>query len=881
MGLGVSVEGFDLERIKSTVDISAVIGKYMELHRVGSEYVGCCPFHKERTPSFSVVPNKGFFYCFGCGATGDVLDFLQKINNISLPKAAEMLGAGRVDPPPEYKRASYEAPPPRRITKAPPHEAVRNPPGTKMCREEEGTWVEVRLARSWKYTNELGELAFYVCRFERGVGEKRKKETPQFTYGSLDDGQSWRWGWGHFNEPRYLYNLYEITKKPNAPILIVEGEKAADAAAKLLPMYVVTTWSGGTNAVDKTDWMPLAGRKILIWPDNDQPGKDAAEEIATLIPNPQEIKILQPGESLDKGWDAADALESGWDSRLTVSWAKQHHRLWRPEEAAPDTEEIAQDEKPALRVIEGGKQDEPPEQDPECYVWGKPADPFRSMRAPDWNPEHFPKAIADFAFDEADRSGADGGSIAMAALVCCASVIDPSIRIAVKRHDTGWKEGARLWAIVVGDPSVKKTMAVSKAVEPVRRIGNKLMEEYAGKIRDYEREFETWTIEKKNAAKVGSIPPAAPEKPVLARTLVDDTTTEALAKILQDSPRGVLSYNDEMGNFFGSMDAYRGGGKGGASKDASFWLRCYNGESAMVDRVGRDTLYIPRLSVSLVGSMQPDALRRVNLPEDGLMQRFMVVMAKRGKEKDRPMNEQIVRAYYNLIYKLYNISPSQDFTLVRLTDEAQIYREAMFEKIDEMIESSKQISTSMCSAFGKYQGLWARLALVYHCIDCATRGVHPQGCAVTQDTAVKVNRLLMEYLRLHLMVFYMGDRIHKGTAIIEHARWIAGYVLAHGKDMRLLTNRNIMRAYKVWSSVPEWDQKRVMEMLESLDWIRPIKDKYIYKGQPTQWVVNPEVHNTFKEQAEREKNARRALKEQMAKLMRGPGDPPLEESEEA
>ena len=84
-----------VEQVKESTDILKVISSYVPLKKRGNNYFGCCPFHNEKTPSFSVAPEKGFFYCFGCHAGGDVFKFLSLIENITyfeaIKKEAERL----------------------------------------------------------------------------------------------------------------------------------------------------------------------------------------------------------------------------------------------------------------------------------------------------------------------------------------------------------------------------------------------------------------------------------------------------------------------------------------------------------------------------------------------------------------------------------------------------------------------------------------------------------------------------------------------------------------------------------------------------------------------------------------------------------------------
>ena len=79
-----------IEEVKMRNDLETVIGKYVDLKRAGSNMTGCCPFHSERTPSFTVFPEKNF-YCFGCGAGGDVITFIMRIENLDYPHAVQYL----------------------------------------------------------------------------------------------------------------------------------------------------------------------------------------------------------------------------------------------------------------------------------------------------------------------------------------------------------------------------------------------------------------------------------------------------------------------------------------------------------------------------------------------------------------------------------------------------------------------------------------------------------------------------------------------------------------------------------------------------------------------------------------------------------------------
>ena len=97
-----------IERIKEANDIVAVISEHVALKKKGKNYWGCCPFHNEKTPSFSVTPEKGFFYCFGCHASGNAINFLMRYENLTFPEALERLAARANIPLPAAELSNEE-----------------------------------------------------------------------------------------------------------------------------------------------------------------------------------------------------------------------------------------------------------------------------------------------------------------------------------------------------------------------------------------------------------------------------------------------------------------------------------------------------------------------------------------------------------------------------------------------------------------------------------------------------------------------------------------------------------------------------------------------------------------------------------------------------
>ena len=82
-----------IQDLLARVDIVDVVGKHVQLKKGGANYMGLCPFHNEKSPSFTVSPTKQFYHCFGCSEGGDVYKFLQKIDNITFYEAVEKCAA--------------------------------------------------------------------------------------------------------------------------------------------------------------------------------------------------------------------------------------------------------------------------------------------------------------------------------------------------------------------------------------------------------------------------------------------------------------------------------------------------------------------------------------------------------------------------------------------------------------------------------------------------------------------------------------------------------------------------------------------------------------------------------------------------------------------
>ncbi|MGH8032112.1 MAG: CHC2 zinc finger domain-containing protein [Luteimonas sp.] len=338
----------DTDALRASVDIVDVVGAYVKLKRDGSEWKGCCPFHQERTPSFYVSPAKGFVHCFGCGAHHDVIAFVMRHDHLEFKEACEKLGHRDYAPIRESDPVAVEAGPVQKWVPllpvpddAPnllrddgwtvpiwnPKRAVKNAAGEIIGY---GRHSRFKPTRADAYRNSAGVLLGYVLRCEFGDG----KITPTITWCIGPDG-AMQWCIRPFPTPRPLCGLDDLAAKPLAPVLMPEGEKCRAAGAGALPMYAVVTWPGGGKGIPYVDWSPLAGRDVVLWPDADQPGRDAmlGHRDYSGLQHPGVAQFLQRAgvrsmryidpDGQPKGWDLADALNDGWTPRQLATWAAQ------------------------------------------------------------------------------------------------------------------------------------------------------------------------------------------------------------------------------------------------------------------------------------------------------------------------------------------------------------------------------------------------------------------------------------------------------------------------------------------------------------------------------------------------------------------------------
>lgn len=361
----------DLQQNKGRAkdDIVGTISRYIKLTKKGDEFVACCPFHDEDTPSFTVTPATGYYYCFGCGEGGDAIDFVSKHEGIGFAEAVNHIVGNHAGETSPVKRQSIKQPKAMDVWE-------QIVPVPAEAPSPNFTFNRMTATRTWMYRDAKGGRIGYVCRFDKPEGGK---EVVPLTYWVNRETGEMKWRYASFSRPRPMYGLDKLAVKPDAQVLIVEGEKAADAAQKLFgDKLVVVSWPGGGKAVKFVDWSPLKGRRVGLWPDVDQkvypdrhekagklmpfieqPGTVAMMDIgAALQEVAASLKFIMPPEGVQDGWDLADELPVGFNLMAHAkSAAKTYDEFLSEYFPAPNAE-------PAPELVGTPEPEQEPTQNP-------------------------------------------------------------------------------------------------------------------------------------------------------------------------------------------------------------------------------------------------------------------------------------------------------------------------------------------------------------------------------------------------------------------------------------------------------------------------------------------------------------------------------------
>jgi replicative DNA helicase len=296
----------DAATVKSAITLEAVVQAYVQLKQRGREMFGHCPtaIHgkQDRTPSLTVTPDAQLWKCFGCGAGGDVFDFVKAVEGVTFSQAVDIVAefAGLAGSGTGRKAAGEKSPEP---APANPANSPRGP-----------------MVKAYDYVDEAGNLLYQACRYEPGANGRSKDFAFRQPAG---DG----WIWNLQNVRKVPYRLPRVIESD--VVYVTEGEKDAESIEAL--GFTATTNCGGANG----EWTPemveaLRGKRVIVVPDQDQPGIVRGKKLAVAFAAVAESVIIV---NVPDGKDVTDYLASHppeeWDALVKASTDQQLADLWK------------------------------------------------------------------------------------------------------------------------------------------------------------------------------------------------------------------------------------------------------------------------------------------------------------------------------------------------------------------------------------------------------------------------------------------------------------------------------------------------------------------------------------------------------------------------
>jgi hypothetical protein len=558
-----------------------------------------------------------------------------------------------------------------------------------------------------------------------------------------------------------------INAEPSVPVLLCCGEE--DALSLRQTGYTALS-QPGAGLLEPVYAREFAGFEVVVF-------YDAGEEPEA---RKDAMKLLDAGASSVRVVRWPTGVRHGTDINGRLVQDPEGFRAWV-------ARMIAQAE--SLGSF-GGEENRGREGEPDTYAEFPDPDPLPEGLPPvaSFDPEMLPGPLRPWVLDIAERMQVPLDYVAAGAVAVAASLVGRKIGIRPKRYDD-WLVVAVIWAGIVGPPSTLKSPALAEITRPLDRLVAEAREAHAAA--SAEHEAEAAAVEATKSALKKEIDRAAkahvktgdrselddliarqrdakpPKPPTERRYKTSDPTVEKLAELLRDNPRGILVQRDELTGWLRSLD------RQGREVDRAFYLEAWNGTGPFsVDRIGRGTLHVPALCVSILGGIQPGPLSsyvfeaaRGGAGADGLLQRFQLLVwpdppRGRWRNVDRYPDAEAKNRAFAAYRALDGLSPEEigataeggeDIPAVRFSSGAQEVFDRWREELEAKLRADDEGSPALTSHLAKYRSLMPALALVFHLIavaDGSTRG-GPVGIEAATRAAA-----WCEYLETHAQRLY-------------------------------------------------------------------------------------------------------------------------------
>ncbi len=568
--------------------------------------------------------------------------------------------------------------------------------------------------KEFVYQDGDGQPVVMVVRQDDGQGKKR-------IYQLSWNGSGWvKGGVDQVADRIRLYRIAEarqMAQETGHPIFLVEGEACADALLKLgIPATTSIGGAGKWHKYGHPNYIEdLQGHRVVLCPDCDQPGVAHMRDIEKSL-REHGIEIL--------GWLLAPP-DAPWDSLphkggLDVGdWLEQGATIEQLLKAVQPDPPMGEDEEDLAAEVN------------ELASLGQGA-----------HLALLPEELETPLRHLARRMNLPIEAYYWALLCVAASQVESQTRLELDRQ-MDYRVPPILWGGIVGETGSRKTPILNAITGPLATIQAELEHHYQQKLEEYQTELSEYEGSKKSNKQAR--PPEAP-KPV--DLYLNDFTLEALAVAVANHPeRGLLVNQDELANFFKSMDAYRKG----RGSDRARWLEFYNGRALKVDRKTTGRIFAPRTSISIIGGIQPSVIGSLweedKTGEDGLWARFGWVRIQiTTSDGIRSGTTYDLGPRLGTLYRQLQALPAGTF---RLDQQGIRLWNRWHHEIDQQI--LQEPSDILRATLPKTKDRAARIALVLHLIEAAwQRNLDPPEVipATTLAKAIDFTRWLQGQTRL-------------------------------------------------------------------------------------------------------------------------------------
>lgn len=450
--------------------------------------------------------------------------------------------------------------------------------------------------------------------------------------------------------------------------------------------------------------------------------------------------------------------------------------------------------------------------------------------------------LAQWVTDAADAKGAPPDYVFAGLLAVAGATIGNARWVHVWE---GWAEPPIVNVMNIGLPSASKSPAMDAVIQPLRKVERPLRAKADDDLAKWKERADVaalaekeWKRQAEAALKAGDTPPEKPAScdpgpaPHVPRLIVNDCTIERLGAIINRQPRGTLQCRDELAGWLEGMTRYSAG------SDRPFWLEAYGGRGFTVERMGREPLTIDRLTIGVMGGIQPDRLKTLlfKSDDDGLLARFIpiwpnpVPVKRPGRWKDEALMERVLERVLTL-NMVKDGRDSMKPIFVPLTDDAK----ALMENFRLAVKGWEADAEGLLLSFiGKLPGLSARLSLVLACLDWAAED-DPLPHEVDDDHFKRAAELVGNY------VLPMARRAYADAAVPQAERSARRLVATiREKGWERFTTRQVMQLERAGlATAAELDP--VLVLLEDADCIRVVlQPAQPQGGRPSRmFAVNP------------------------------------------